>query len=429
MSERELRVAGLDCGKNSVVCCVMAQIPADFRKFARRAKTVKIQANREGIETLLSIDADIFGIEPTGAYSRLWIESLRNAGKDVRLVQANRIKFLMRSAGILNKNDKLDSAGIALYTLQNIHNPNAFLNPGLGEIRDAISGRGGIAKSNQALKNRIGSRLAYEWPEGCKPWTQLFRQWEAPPRPIIAAIAGKNTENGWVQRHLTSMDRSIGLGISPTTRKLAEQYYQASLDLADMERQISVLLSADYLEPYNKALDLFLAGPALRANLIPCIYPFERFLTDGKRNIEYTPGSRGQRSKRDRSEAAFKLSCGMGRIQYQSGDSWRWKAGGSIDCRSAIWQYVKTQVVMCRVSNKKENRIPELVQRHDRPDVSPWLNPVIVDAIAQATAVPRELATLRVHYDCCGKVGPKREMATASRFIRMLYKLLLKEFT
>lgn len=182
------------------------------------------------------------------------------------------------------------------------------------------------------------------------------------------------------------------------------------------------MLAEDYLEPYNQVLDRFLANQALRAQLIPCIYPFDRFLEDGKRIIEYVP------TKRDRSEGAFKLSCGMGRVQFQSGDSQKWRAGGSMACRTAIWQYVKTQIVISRVGSKKENPLPELIKRHNRKDISPWLNPKIVDAIAQATNTTHEVACLRIHYETCGKKGIKREMATGSRFIRMAYKAFLKEF-
>jgi hypothetical protein len=385
-------------------------------------------ANAEGVNTLLNLPADVFVIEPTGAYSRLWIEKLKAAGKDIRLVSASRVKFLMRASGISNKNDKLDSAGIALYGLQHLHSPESFLNPGLKELRDATATRNAITKSNQALKNRIGSRLAYEWPEGCKPWKEACRRWEKGGQPIVKAIAGVDTENTWVKRHINAMTQSIGLGISPATVEIAQQLYRAQESCKAIEEQISVLLAEDYLEPYHRVLDRFLAGQALRATLIPAIYPFDRFLEGGKRQIEYTTGLKGKRSKRDRSEGAFKLSCGMGRVQVQSGDTQKWKAGGSIDCRIAIWQYVKTQIVMCRVSNTKKNPLPQLIKRHHQSDVSPWLNPKIVDAIAQATSTTREVACLRIHYETCGKKGIKREMATGSRFIRMVYKALLREF-
>lgn len=36
----------------------------------------------------------------------------------------------------------------------------------------------------------------------------------------------------------------------------------------------------------------------------------------------------------------------MGKVQYQSGGELRWKAGGSAECRRALWQWVKTTIVM-----------------------------------------------------------------------------------
>lgn len=422
-------VAGCDCGKNSLVICLIDSDIDDFKKWSRNQKSVTISADREGVEKLLGLNADTYALEPTGAYSRLWINVLEAAGKDVRLVNPSRVKFVMRMHGVNNKNDRLDAAGIAYYCWLNHSKKGAFLKPALRGIRDRTASRTAIVKSGKDIRNQIGSRLSHEWPEGVKAWEQASRRWGQQSPVILRAIAGEDQKNKWTIKLINEIAASIGSGLSEPTIGLARQLYGGQEACQALEAEIEELLASDFLEPYNQALDPFMVGLALRAALIPAIYPLEKFLDDdGKRIVEYTTGTKGQRSKRDRTEAAFKLSAGMGRIQVQSGGMEKWKAGGDRSCRTAIWQYVKTQVAICRIGKGKVNPLPELIRKHNQHGLSPWLNPVLVEAIAQATETTVELATLRVHYECNGKTGKRRDMATASRFIRMLYKSLVRRF-
>ena len=408
-----------------MVICLLSEIPTDFKKFARSHKPIKVNADADGIKTLLELPAKLFVIEPTGAYSRLWVTKLKEAGKEIRLVNSARVKFTLRVAGITNKNDRIDSAGIALFGLMYKDRPGEFLSPGLQKIREAIAARDAIAKSSRSLKNRIGSRLAYEWPEGCEPWKETKRKWQENPKPIVKAIAEIEIDNRWVKKRIDSINDSIGEGLNSVTIEITQQLHTAQASCQQLEKEISLLLAESYLEPYNKALDHFLAGESLRAHLIPNIYPFSRFLDGDKRIIEYIDGKKGKRSKRDRSESAFKLSCGMGRVQIQSGGMEKWVAGGDAKCRTAIWQYVKTQIVMGRGKNSP---IPQLIRRNHSGQDFPWLNPKLIDAVAQAMQTTPQVASLRIHYEACNRPAFKREMSTASRFIRMLYKTFLKEF-
>lgn len=160
-----MRIAGCDCGKDSLTVAVLEEMPSDLKKQARRYRPVICKANREGVDKLLSLNADIYALEPTGNYSRLWLNTLKGASRDVRLINANRVKNLMRMYGIQNKSDRLDCFAIAAYTHLHKDNEKAFLSDSQTRLRDLCHDRIRLIKTATRLKNQVGNRLTYEVPE------------------------------------------------------------------------------------------------------------------------------------------------------------------------------------------------------------------------------------------------------------------------
>lgn len=62
---------------------------------------------------------------------------------------------------------------------------------------------------------------------------------------------------------------------------------------------------------------------------------------------------REEGTKRYRSLASFKLPIGLGKVQYQSGGQLFWKAGGSFECRKALYLWAKMTIVMSDLKNEK----------------------------------------------------------------------------
>ncbi|MEM0978760.1 MAG: hypothetical protein AAGH78_00665 [Cyanobacteria bacterium P01_H01_bin.58] len=190
-----------------------------------------------------------------------------------------------------------------------------------------------------------------------------------------------------------------------------------------LESQIMTELGNPDYESYRRIFEDFQLYPFIQAVLIGAIYPFEKFLNDkGQRIVEYVP------TKRDRSEAGFKLSLGMGKVLYQSGGVKEWKAGGSKTCRTVIWQYTKIIIVLGLYSGKDKELYKRLAKglgvKHRQ-----WLNDELIAAVAVATDTTQEVASLRLHYAFSDdKKGDRRVSATAGRFTRMLYKRLWKAF-
>jgi hypothetical protein len=430
-----MKIAGCDCGKDSLTICLLTELPKeDFKRFSRRYKPLIVKANREGLTQLLELQADIYAIEPTGSYSRLWIERLREAEKELRIINSSKVKNLLRMHGIANKSDRIDAAGIAYFTYQNHAIPHLFLSPSTVQVKEWMLNREALNKSSVMLKNRINARLCYECPEILQRLENTQRDWGDPPPTILYDLIGEDIDLK-MGRH--SRDRrqiiadTIGSGISEQTKQWVQQLIEITVNAFDIEIAIDDGLQRSEFERYNRIFDRFDCPSWLRAVLIGSIFPFEKFLDeDGRRRVEYIPKEKGTgTTKRDRSEGAFKLSCGQGKVLHQSGDVWEWKAGGSALCRKSCWLYVKSRIVMQRHSAHSDREVYRtLIQRHKQPKLHPWLNEKVIEAVAQATGVSPEVASLRVHFECSTKKGDRRVSSTAGRFIRMLYKACVQEF-
>jgi hypothetical protein len=420
-----MKIAGCDCGKSSLDVAVLTEMPTDLKEAARKHRPLKITAEQAGVDRLLSL-ADIYAIEPTGNYSRLWIEILQGAGKVVKLVSPNRVKALMRMCGVTNKSDRLDCYGIAAYTLLNRHNDKAFLSFNQQALRDLYHDRARLVTASTRLKNQIGNRLTFELPEWGATWERKYREWGAPPTGMFLDVGGLecNKDDRYQKKRARQAASSIGSGLSDHTRGLGRQLVEIIQQIADLENGITAELTQPEYQPYRQIFKRFELYPLAEAVILGTIYPFERFLdSNGKRIIEYTP------TKRDRSEGGFKLSLGMGKVLHQSGGIERWKAGGSKLARTVIWQYIKTIVIIHKGNSSEMQATAKSlgVEVNDQP----WLHGELCQAIAILQETTVEIASLRLHFEFApaGKKGDRRVSATAGRFTRMLYKTLLREFS
>ncbi|NJR40809.1 MAG: hypothetical protein HC781_20690 [Leptolyngbyaceae cyanobacterium CSU_1_4] len=126
--------------------------------------------------------------------------------------------------------------------------------------------------------------------------------------------------------------------------------------MAIAEATIEDNLNQEKYQHYMEVLSTWGIKNETAAAFISHAYPIERFLDPhGKPIIERIDGS-----KRYRSLAAYKLSMGIGRVQYQSGGELKWKAGGSSTSRKALYLWVKFQVIM-----KPNLDNPKIAKLHD----------------------------------------------------------------
>lgn len=121
-----MKFVGIEVAKTSVVCCVLTENSSDPARGATTYKPQRFKVVSDDLKTLIAL-GDIYTIEPTGVYSRIWIEILQKAGRDVRKVAPARVTHLRRYCGIETKSDRYDAYFLALYGLRNHQNIRAFL--------------------------------------------------------------------------------------------------------------------------------------------------------------------------------------------------------------------------------------------------------------------------------------------------------------
>jgi hypothetical protein len=430
-----IKVAGCDCGKDSLHVCVIEEVPKNLKQFSRTYKPKVVKANQKDIEQLLKLDADVYVLEPTGHYSYIWINALKREGKEVRLVSPRRVRHYCEYKGITNKADRPDAAAIASYTLENLHSDEAFLKVERMRIRDLYLQLNSTTRSKNPVNNRLGQRLSFEFPEIVKHFEDTSREWLDPEPPATYRfLAGESVTGPHSRQREQKLDQTIGLGLTTHTKALAAQLCEFERMEYALEVQMDEELSQPEFEAYHRIFDRFLIPRRIRAAILSRIYPFTDFLRDGRPFKEYVRGSESKRrsgmTKRDRSEGEFKLCLGMGKILYQSGNKTEWKAGGAKYARTALWQYVKIMIVIRRSKGHDFSEIAaNLNKTLQQENISPWLNEAMINAIAELTNTTQEVASLRLHYEFqVGKKGDRRISATAGRFCRMLYKALLDEF-
>lgn len=434
-------IVGCDCGKSEVFACVMSSSdrPSNLKQYGRSYKPLRLKPTAKDIEALIAINADAYAIEPTGSYSYLWIEALEQAGKQVLIVSSARVRNFCRYQGLDSKSDRYDAAAIAMFALDNFNSPDAFLNIERLRIRELYLNLNSTIRSRNPLQNRLGQRLGYECPEILGSYENSDRPWLKSPPATIRAIAGEELTTSYSQQRREKMDNTIGRGISAHTRSLAQQLVQFHHIELELEQAIAAEMSRPEFDGYHRVFDRFEMPPKTRAAILSRIYPFEQFLDPAthKPIREYVYGENSKRpnakTKRDRSEGAFKLSLGMGKILHQSGSNTSWKAGGSKYARTALWLYTSTIIVIHRKRSRSNGT--DFITAFDKAykvitGDSPWLNDDLIRAIAYETNSTLEVAALRIHYHCTDfKKGDRRISGTAGRLTRMLYKSLVQELT
>jgi hypothetical protein len=110
--------------------------------------------------------------------------------------------------------------------------------------------------------------------------------------------------------------------------------------------KIEAAIAMPEFRQYNVVFDKFGFGISCRALLLFNLYPFEKFLVNGKPWVEYEL-SRGKLQKRDRSLRKFQAFCGLSFSYKQSGDKSCRKFHGNGIIRSHLYMWA-----CCTVTRK-----------------------------------------------------------------------------
>jgi len=363
-----MKVVGIEVAKTSILCCVLDHIPEGPARYAQTYKPLRFRATRDNLEAIAKL-GDLYILEPTGSYSRIWFEYLKNAGKDVRKVSPKRVTHTRRHYGIESKTDRYDGFFIALYGQLNHNKPDEFLTEHAETLRDLVLTRQSLSKASGQNASRIWRSLSYEWPEVCtnrnggKP-CQVRPFLDDSPPGLFRYIAGQPVRNA--KRRDQQLAETIGSGLSDLTRLYAQHLCDLERAQYEIEEQIAALLRCSEFEPYCEVFDLYDFGPTTRAAILSRIYPIERFLDDDNRPIVRHIYTDKGRSKRRVSLGGFKLSLGMGTVFKQSGNSSEEKPGGAAYARAALFNHCKVKIVLKPPSDLSATRRVEHRQYYEQ---------------------------------------------------------------
>ena len=103
--------AGIDISKNSIDICLRGKTgKCRWRKVATLRQRLRAAARRLAAEGVTMVI-----MEPSGGYERPVIEACRQAGLDVALVNARRVRDFARASGLLAKTDRIDAQVLLRY--------------------------------------------------------------------------------------------------------------------------------------------------------------------------------------------------------------------------------------------------------------------------------------------------------------------------
>jgi hypothetical protein len=355
-----MKIIGIDVSRGSVTICPLEVLPRDFKRY--RDGVEKLELSSSGIERLLEIGPNGVVLEPTGGhYSKLWASHLRRANISVRWVDHGAVDAYRRSHRCPNKSDLHDAVALACYGIEHWHNEEYFINPTQIELRDFCLQINHLNTLITSTTNRLRQQLHHEWPEV----SQLsFTRNQSDTNPLVLQfIANLRITPKWQKSH----EQTIGTGLSRFSRMLAAQLCLARDHRNELEAKVGQELERPEYSRYTACLKRAgMNAPKLSAAIICAIYPFERFLEEGRPKREYIKTSSGKRSRRDRSKASFKLACGLGMIWYQSGEKQGFRPGGSADARRAIYLWVRTRIVLTsgRTQHEEETAFIAEMQRY-----------------------------------------------------------------
>ena len=361
-----MRIIGLDVGRGSAVLCCLTEFPSNilqhYRKLRREKKIYRVNCDRAGAEKLLSLQPDGIVLEPSGHwYSQFWVSLAKHHSIDIYWVSHTDLYCARGEYGFKNKRDSEDALSLAATffdsSFVNIRGQKRYLNYYQNELvtnlRELFLAKEQLQKLRTNLITQLRQRLNYELPEIAT--SKMTISDTKGYTPIIYWLAYDNPNVRYDKVHKLSIAQDLKIKISDYTRNHARILHDIELRYTNHLESLVDVVKHDNFEPYNRVFDRFSFGLSTRAVLLYNIYPFDKFLFDGKPLIEREYGLSDKLQKRDRSLRKFQAFLGMSYSYSDSGSKSTKKFHGSAMVRSHLYAWA-----VCLVA-PKDRRIPSEV--------------------------------------------------------------------
>jgi uncharacterized protein involved in tolerance to divalent cations len=361
------KVLGIDVGANFVVAFCLDELPVgiSYPKFYKQnAKTaiskIRLDNRKEGssikiadaIELLKEIKPNVIVMEPTGVwYSKIWARIAEHLGIEVKWIGHGDLAFNRGAYGFKDKDDRTDAFCLALsYFHPDFNNRNSWLNwrtGAIADVNDRLLEIKSLESTTKILQQQIRQRLKYEFPEISKR-TINNRRHKDGYTAWVGWLAGINDYTSIRNEHRKSIATELGIEISGYTREHAQAICGNQIREIGIKANLTRSLLDPNFDRYREILDKFGFGDEMQATILSQIYPFEKFLVDGKKHIDRYEDDRGEK-KRNASLAGFQISLGMGKRLIESGNSTAWIYAGSSFARKQLYCWIVTNVLAASV--------------------------------------------------------------------------------
>lgn len=362
------RILGLDVGRGSAVLCCLEKFPNNIQQHYKQLKNAqqfyKVDCSRAGVDKLLSLQPTGIVLEPTGHwYSQFWVTVADKYGITIYWIGHNDLDKQRGSYGFTNKRDEEDALCLAASYFDDrfidIHGQKRFLNltqsNTVTSIRELFHEKEQLQKLRSGLISQLRQRLSYEFPE-CSAHNMKISSVRG-YTPIVYWLAFNHSNARYDNKYSISIAPELGIKISIYTRKHAQIIIGLETRITEIMGLITENLAMPEFTAYSAVFDRFNFGLNIRALLLFNLYPFEKFLIEGKPWVEYER-SQDKLQKRDRSLRKFQAFCGLSYSYKQSGDKVKRKFHGNSMIRSHLYAWA-----VCTISRTKNIKHSEVTQQ------------------------------------------------------------------
>ena len=165
------------------------------------------------------------------------------------------------------------------------------------------------------MVNQLRQRLAFEYPEAVKSSMEISQVRGF--SPLVGWLAQRHKATLHENKYKLSVAHQLGVEISEYSRAHARTIYDLELRITENYNQLEKVLNIEEYQPYYEVFDRFGFGLDNKILLLYHIYPFDKFLIDGKPWVEREMNDKDKLQKRDRSLRKFQAYLGMS-FSYRS---------------------------------------------------------------------------------------------------------------
>ncbi len=372
-----MRIIGLDVGRGSAVLCCLSEFPSNilqhYRLLRKDRQFYKVNCDRAGADLLLSLQPDGIVLEPSGHwYSQFWVTLAKHHNIAIYWVSHTDLYCARGEYGFKNKRDAEDSLSLAATFFDksfiNEKGEKRYLNYYQNELvvnmRELFLAKEQLQKLRTNLIAQLRQRLSYELPELA---TSALKISEVKGyTPMIYWLAHDKPNTRYDKIHKLSIGQDLNIKISDYTRNHAKLIHEIELRYFNYLKLLEQAVSNSNFDAYNRVFDRFNFGISCRALLLFNIYPFDKFLHDGKPLIEREYNNSDRLQKRDRSLRKFQAFLGMSYSFADSGKKSMKKFHGSSIVRSHLYGWAVCMVapnsnrISSQVGKQLSDRYQEL---------------------------------------------------------------------